>query len=123
MRFVAFVILFIFSYTLFPNEQDSTKIYIKKGLEFNLNREGKRKDNITNPNFKPLLANPYESRLGFIGQPSEERLRMDIGATFDLFRLGKASTFGIDMMTYTQLRSEGRSCRSLSKDASFDQAL
>ena len=59
-------------------------------------------------NFEPLIANPYEARIGFIGQPSEERLRMDIGASFDLFDLGRNSTFGIDMMTYTRLRSEGR---------------
>jgi len=59
-------------------------------------------------NFEPLIANPYEARIGFIGQPSEERLRMDIGASFDLFDLGGNSTFGVDMMTYTRLRSEGR---------------
>ena len=59
-------------------------------------------------NFRPLIANPYEARMGFIGKPSEERLRMDIGATFDLFKLSKQGTFGVDMMTYTRLRSEGR---------------
>lgn len=59
-------------------------------------------------NFRPLIANPYESRMGFIGQPSEDRLRMDIGATFDLFEISKNGTFGIDMMTFTRLRSEGR---------------
>lgn len=59
-------------------------------------------------NFEPLIANPYEARIGFIGQPSEERLRMDIGASFDLFKLSKYGTFGIDMMTYTRLRSDGR---------------
>lgn len=59
-------------------------------------------------NFRPLVANPYEARMGFIGQPSEDRLRMDIGASFDLFKLSKQGTFGIDMMTYTRLKSEGR---------------
>jgi hypothetical protein len=59
-------------------------------------------------NFEPLIANPYEARIGFIGQPSEERLRMDIGASFDLFDLGGNSTFGADLMTYTRLRSVGR---------------
>lgn len=62
----------------------------------------------SNLNFAPLIANPYEARIGFIGQPSEERLRMDIGTSVDLFNLGGNSTFGIDMMTYTRLRSEGR---------------
>jgi len=59
-------------------------------------------------NFEPLIANPYEARMGFIGQPSEERLRMDIGASFDLIEISKNGTFGVDMMTYTRLRSEGR---------------
>ncbi|MFA7327259.1 MAG: DUF1207 domain-containing protein [Candidatus Kapaibacterium sp.] len=59
-------------------------------------------------NFRPLIANPYEARIGFIGQPSNDRLRMDIGATFDLFDISQYGTFGIDMMTYTRLRSEGR---------------
>lgn len=59
-------------------------------------------------NFRPLVANPYEARMGFIGQPSEERLRMDIGASFDLIEISEDGTFGIDMMTYTRLRSDGR---------------
>ena len=58
--------------------------------------------------FEPLIANPYEARMGFMGQPSEDRLRMDIGATFDLFQLSQDGTFGVDMMTFTRLRSEGR---------------
>lgn len=58
--------------------------------------------------FRPLIANPYEARIGFIGQPSEERLRMDIGASFDLFKLSQDGTFGVDMMTFTRLKSEGR---------------
>jgi uncharacterized protein DUF1207 len=62
----------------------------------------------SNLNFEPLIANPYEARMGFIGQPSEERLRMDIGASFDLIEISKNGTFGVDMMTYTRLRSEGR---------------
>ncbi len=62
----------------------------------------------SNLNFAPLIANPYEARMGFIGQPSEERLRMDIGASFDVIEISQNGTFGIDMMTYTRLRSEGR---------------
>ncbi|PKL80399.1 MAG: hypothetical protein CVV25_04520 [Ignavibacteriae bacterium HGW-Ignavibacteriae-4] len=71
-------------------------------------REENKINVISRLNFNPLIANPYEARIGFIGQPSEERLRMDIGASFDLFKLSKQGTFGIDMMTYTRLRSEGR---------------
>lgn len=59
-------------------------------------------------NFRPLIANPYEARMGFMGQPSEDKLRMDIGATFDLFKIGQNGTFGVDMMTFTRLRSDGR---------------
>lgn len=62
-------------------------------------------------NFDQPIANPYEARIGFIGQPSAERLRMDIGASFDLtqskYGLNTLS-FGVDLMTYTRLRSEGR---------------
>ena len=71
-------------------------------------REENKINVISRLNFNPLIANPYEARIGFIGQPSPDRLRMDIGTTIDLFNLGEYSTFGIDMMTYTRLRSEGR---------------
>ena len=62
-------------------------------------------------NFDQPIANPYEARIGFIGQPSDERLRMDIGGSFDLTQSNyalKTLSFGVDLMTYTRLRSEGR---------------
>lgn len=66
---------------------------------------------IANLNFDQPVANPYEARIGFIGQPSEKRLRMDIGGSFDLSQSDYQNSilsFGVDLMTYTRLRSEGR---------------
>lgn len=66
---------------------------------------------ISTLNFDQPIANPYESRIGFIGQPSEKRLRMDIGGSFDLSQSlyeNSILSFGVDLMTYTRLRSEGR---------------
>ncbi len=60
--------------------------------------------------FKPLIANPYEGRIGSIGDFKDKRLRLDIGATFDLMRFpcaGSIAAIGADFFTYTRLRSEG----------------
>ena len=60
--------------------------------------------------FKPLTANPYEGRIGAIGDFKDKRLRLDIGASFDIikFDLGKNNAgIGADFFTYTRLRSEG----------------
>lgn len=66
---------------------------------------------ISNLNFDQAIANPYEARIGFIGQPSEKHLRMDIGGSFDLYQKqyenNSTLSFGADLMTYTRLRSEG----------------
>lgn len=100
MRLIV-TILLLFSLSVGMAEEDSNCFPQNRcGLAFD-------KDNGI-LNFRPLIANPYEARIGFIGQPSNDRLRMDIGATFDLFKLSQYGTFGVDMMTYTRLRSEGR---------------
>lgn len=82
--------------------------YAQDDCRFQPARSYKYEDYKSSMTFEPLIANPYESRMGFIGQPSEDRLRMDIGATFDLFKLSQNGTFGVDMMTFTRLKSEGR---------------
>jgi hypothetical protein len=60
--------------------------------------------------FKPLIANPYEGRIGSIGDFKDKRLRLDIGTTFDLMSFpcaGSIAAIGADFFTYTRLRSEG----------------
>lgn len=100
MRIIV-AILLLFSLSVGMAEEDSNC--------FPQNRCGLAFDWYKNEsNFRPLIANPYEARMGFMGQPSEDKLRMDIGATFDLFKIGQNGTFGVDMMTFTRLRSEGR---------------
>lgn len=63
-------------------------------------------------NFTPLFANPYEARMAFISQTGMQKLRMDIGASFDMLQIYKNGNrsyyFGSDLMTYTRLRSEGK---------------
>ncbi|MFM8179916.1 MAG: DUF1207 domain-containing protein [Candidatus Kapaibacterium sp.] len=62
--------------------------------------------------FAPLLANPFEARIGTMYQASDDRLRLDIGHSFDLMTLDSAAAgqwnLGGDFFTYTRLRSEGR---------------
>lgn len=63
--------------------------------------------------FRPLAANVFEPRIGVLFQPSYEKLRLDIGASFDLadkrevFEDKDEMRMGADFMTYTRLRSEG----------------
>jgi len=61
--------------------------------------------------FKPLVANPLEARVGTIFQVNNDKLRLDIGNSFDLMEVYKDSSeirIGGDFMTYTRIRSEGR---------------
>ncbi|MES2767189.1 MAG: DUF1207 domain-containing protein [Bacteroidota bacterium] len=58
-------------------------------------------------NFQPLLANPFEGRVGAMYQFSDNKLRLDIGNSFDLIRIGNNQTIGADFFTFTRLRSEG----------------
>ncbi len=64
--------------------------------------------------FKPLTANPFEPRIGTIYEEEDDRLRLDIGASFDMVQFGEKendvflSAIGADFFTYTRLRSEGR---------------
>lgn len=61
--------------------------------------------------FEPLTANIFEPRIGSSYQFSNDRLRLDIGASFDLADLkifeDIETRFGTDFFTYTRLRSEG----------------
>ncbi len=60
--------------------------------------------------FLDPVANPFEARIGSMYQLGDDRLRLDIGSSFDMIREsvgeGSALTFGIDFMTWTRLRSE-----------------
>ena len=62
--------------------------------------------------FDPLEANPIEARIGMLYQPNVDKLRMDIGNTFDLTELVNNKTMklrlGGDFMTFTRLRSVGK---------------
>jgi hypothetical protein len=62
--------------------------------------------------FKPLLANPFEARIGTMYQAGENKLRLDIGHSFDLMMVDSSRAgqwnMGGDFFTYTRLRSEGR---------------
>ena len=61
--------------------------------------------------FPELVANPFEARIGSMYQFDDEKLRLDIGYSLDLYEeqgpwtQGQLS-FGIDFMTWTRLRSE-----------------
>jgi len=66
----------------------------------------------SNTQYRPYEANPFEGRVGIIGQPADEKLRLDIGMTYDLFDLYQDTTtsikLGTDWMVWTRLQSEGR---------------
>ena len=60
--------------------------------------------------FKPLFANPFEPRDGSFYQFQDDKLRLDIGASFDLAKFkvaGRDAAVGVDFFTYTRLRHEG----------------
>lgn len=60
--------------------------------------------------FKPFTAAVLEPRIGSIINLSDDNLRLDIGASFDLYRghSGEDISFSVggDFFTYTRLRSE-----------------
>ena len=61
--------------------------------------------------FLQPIANPFEARIGSMVQVDDECLRLDIGASFDLFEPVERSDsgwmrIGIDFLTWTRLRSE-----------------
>lgn len=62
--------------------------------------------------FEPLIANPYEARIGSLYSPNNDKMRLDIGASYDIMELVNSEehklNFGSDFMTYTRLRSEGK---------------
>jgi hypothetical protein len=65
------------------------------------------KHHVSRLNFTPLVANPFEGRVGAMYQFSDNKLRLDIGNSIDLFNVIGNSTFGVDFYTFTRLRSEG----------------
>ncbi|HLP18221.1 MAG TPA: DUF1207 domain-containing protein [Bacteroidota bacterium] len=59
--------------------------------------------------FRPLAANTFEPRVGFVAQSSANKLRLDIGNSIDLIQYAADSvvvTMGADFFTYTYLRGE-----------------
>lgn len=60
--------------------------------------------------FKPFLANPFEGRVGSMYQVSNDKLRLDIGNSFDLLKIVNLDSFkmniGVDFFTLTLLRYE-----------------
>ncbi|MEW5797419.1 MAG: DUF1207 domain-containing protein [Bacteroidota bacterium] len=62
-------------------------------------------------NFRPLVANTFEPRVGLIWHSNNNRLRLDIGNSIDLIRYQyenkrRLLTIGSDFFTYTLLRGE-----------------
>ncbi len=62
--------------------------------------------------FRPLSAHIFEPRAGTSYQFDNNKLRLDIGASFDLLRSSVTEkdslSFGADFFTYSLLRSEGK---------------
>lgn len=68
---------------------------------------------IVTKQFEAPHASQIEGRIGTIGQFQDERLRLDIGNSFELSRFNvfggdKNLSFGGDFMTYTRIRSDGK---------------
>lgn len=62
--------------------------------------------------FPELVANPFEARIGSMYQVSDKAVRLDIGASLDVYEeqgpwTQSQLSFGVDFMTWTRLRSEG----------------
>lgn len=62
--------------------------------------------------FHPLVANIFEARVGSQFQTNTEKIRLDIGASLDIYRNYGDTNFiysiGADFFTLTRLRSAGR---------------
>jgi len=64
-----------------------------------------------NSNIQPFTANLLEARNGSMFAPAEDKLRLDIGVSKDIFHLKSEEqtiSFGADLFTFTRLRSEGK---------------
>jgi len=60
-------------------------------------------------NIQPFTANFLEPKAGFSYLISESNIRLDIGTSADIIKIksdNKISSFGVDLFTYTRLRSE-----------------
>lgn len=62
--------------------------------------------------FKPLTANILEPRVGALYELQDNKIRLDIGNSIDLFESKYDENFivryGVDFFTFSRLRSEGR---------------
>ena len=62
--------------------------------------------------FNPLAANHIESRIGTLFQPTEEKLRLDIGHSLDLMEIIDTEKYNLrlggDFFILSRLRSEGK---------------
>lgn len=60
-------------------------------------------------NIQPFTANLLEARNGFYSLVNQSRVRLDIGASKDVYRIvtpNSVLSFGADMFTFTRLRNE-----------------
>lgn len=85
----------LFSQEVFTNKGNSDTTFLHRSLH-----DGRLV-------FRPLTANPFEGRVGTMYQADDNKLRLDIGNSIDLFRLTDDVWIGADFYTYTRLRSEG----------------
>jgi len=89
MRKIVLLILIVF---LTQSFSQSNKEWFPKGL-----------------NIRPFTANFLEPRAGFSYLLDKSNIRLDIGTSADVLRIadeGKIISFGVDLFTYTRLRSE-----------------
>ena len=89
-----------------------TKTYIYIVLLFNLILFYIGKANPNNLLFKPLEANHLEARIGSFYEFEDNKLRLDIGNSFDFYKFdidtNNKISIGADFFILSRLRSEGR---------------
>ena len=72
-----------------------------------------RSENLSSLLFKPLEANVLESRVGALYEINDEKLRLDIGHSLDIYRFNSSdsniqNSIGADFFILSRLRSVGR---------------
>jgi len=88
MRKSLALILLLFTIQVYPQSKNE---WFPKGL-----------------NIQPFTANFLEPKAGFSYLMGESKIRLDIGTSADILRIksgDKISSFGVDLFTYTRLRS------------------
>lgn len=100
-------LLFITAFLVFCSETDlkAQDFFHNKGNGDTLFRHQSMHD--SRLVFRPLIANPFEGRVGVMYQVDDKKLRLDIGNSIDLIRLSDGVWIGADFYTFTRLRSEG----------------